>query len=253
MAELRIQVDEDMLAKLQRLAAKDNKTVEEAAAYELKLALDRQLRYLNYAVIDVFTEAARELRIPLGAVIAFAETLVTEYNGEINEVAQEDLAQVLNSGKHVWSIAANLVELFNIEQGGMPVEFRELDILQLLQEVTTQYQVRFQLLSALPMIRADGGRISQVLETCITLLHYSDELVLSARFEQPTLILTLAVPKIVPTKFEDFEQSNTLILARYLVHAHHGTLTVDSDADHELMITIMLPVNAEVAHAEAGN
>ena len=88
------------------------------AAIQHKITLDR-LETANKAKSDFLATMSHELRTPLNHIIGFTELIVDRTFGELNEMQNEYLNDVLTSSHHLLSIINDILDVSKIEAGKM--------------------------------------------------------------------------------------------------------------------------------------
>ncbi len=122
---------------------------------------------------DFLAKVGHEIRTPMNAIIGFAELMLEERLGPINNPKyREYLGDIRASGLHVVSLVNDLLDLSKIEAGRMELHFAASDInaivigcVGLIQPQATQLRVlvRSQLAAKLPNVVADERSIRQIL------------------------------------------------------------------------------------------
>ncbi len=121
---------------------------------------------------------SHELRTPLNAIIGFSQTMLdfpAMYDGvELPEQYRKDMAQILNSGKHLLSIINDILDLSKVDAGKLDLEIQAVDIGPVIKGVLStavglvgDKADRVKLLQdvpdPLPMVQGDPLRLRQVL------------------------------------------------------------------------------------------
>ncbi len=81
------------------------------------MRLAEDLRQANKAKSNFLANVSHELRTPLNAILGFSEVLLEEYFGKLNEKQKEYVKNILESGKHLFSLINNILSLSKIEAG----------------------------------------------------------------------------------------------------------------------------------------
>ncbi|HRE21588.1 MAG TPA: PAS domain S-box protein [Rhabdaerophilum sp.] len=121
---------------------------------------------------DFLTKISHEIRTPMNAIIGFAEVMMEERLGPIdNPKYKEYLGDIRTSGKHVVSLVNDLLDLAKIEAGRMEMQFASTDLnaivascVGIIQPQANQNRVlvRSQLAQKLPPVVADERSIRQI-------------------------------------------------------------------------------------------
>ncbi len=121
---------------------------------------------------DFLTKISHEIRTPMNAIIGFAEVMMEERLGPIDQPKyKEYLGDIRTSGKHVVSLVNDLLDLAKIESGRMEMQFGSTDLnaivsssVGIIQPQANQNRVlvRMQLAQKLPPVVADERSIRQI-------------------------------------------------------------------------------------------
>lgn len=164
--------DEDDIKVLQGVADQIAIAIENARAYELEREAARQLRQAEEMRRRFLAHMSHELREPLNNIIGFSRLILKGIDGPISERQRGDLEIVHANGQHLLGLINDLLDVAQIEAGLMELEFKEVDLGDLIQSVmaTTSalvrdkdIQLRQEVHPNLPLIEADGARLRQVL------------------------------------------------------------------------------------------
>ena len=256
MPKLEIEISEEALAKLQRLAEKEGKPIAELAAQEFEIAMERHPRYLDCTAWELMASMVHEHRQSLNAIIGFSRVILRGIDGQISDALREDMVTIYQSGIRVRKGLIEILDLAKIEYGKLVEGFSEVDLLDFLQAHVHGNGLHFTMLSSLPMIMADQFRLGQVLTGIITFFAVPQEVALSVYATNAEVIFQLegGLPKNdLYDPIAAYLESHEWIINRYIIAAHKGTLTVDDSRLPQLTFTITLPINREVSDAEAGN
>ena len=121
---------------------------------------------------DFLANMSHELRTPLNHIIGFTELVLDKDFGDLNEVQQEYLNDVLQSSKHLLSLINDILDLSKVESGKLNLELSEIYLNKLIEAsinmVKEQSMKRNLALSMdskeLPeRINADERKIKQIL------------------------------------------------------------------------------------------
>jgi signal transduction histidine kinase len=166
-----------------RLAARDH-TEEERSEEILKLsealfAQDIELLRNNEKLgkieklkNDFIEKMSRELRTPLNAIIEAIITVLANENEHLSDGAKGMLRQALNDGTSFLRTLSNILDLWRIKQGELPVEPQEVNFREVVEEAIFSVQdalegkeleIRKEIREPLPKIRTDLAKVNQVL------------------------------------------------------------------------------------------
>ena len=125
------------------------------------------------AKTDFLAQVSHEIRTPLSAVLGFAEAMMEERFGPIgNERYRDYLKDIHASGKHVMSLADDLLDLSKIESGKLELAFAPVDANSVIRECVSLMQpqaarerviLRVSLYERLPHVMVDERSLKQVM------------------------------------------------------------------------------------------
>ena len=144
---------------------------------ELKQAR-RQADHAASAKTDALARLSHEIRIPLNAMLGFAEVMIEERFGPLgNERYAEYMKDIRASGERVIAIVDDLLELARIESGQIDLTFAKLQLNEVVEQCVAALQpqanrariiMRSSLAQQLPAISADAPALRQIVESLIT-------------------------------------------------------------------------------------
>ncbi len=250
------------LAAIEITRKRAEKDLERALAASIQLRAEAEAA--NRTKSEFLATMSHELRTPLTAIIGFSEILEDRTFGPMNERQMRSVGHVLSSGRHLFELINQILDLSKIESGKMELKVSPVNIRHLLQgslgmikeksmkhglEVSLKIepedlvheipvdelklkQIMFNLLSNAAKFTPDGGRIS---------VH---ALVLENRLEISVTDTGIGIdPADQERIFDAFEQVDSsygrkqsgtglgLALTRKLVEMHHGRIRVESKGD----------------------
>ncbi|MDY7033606.1 MAG: ATP-binding protein [Thermodesulfobacteriota bacterium] len=91
----------------------------------------------NLAKSQFLANMSHELRTPLNHIIGFTELIVDKKFGDLNEVQEEYLNDVLHSSRHLLSLINDILDLSKIESGKLELECTNVEIKTLLEQSIT--------------------------------------------------------------------------------------------------------------------
>ncbi len=117
---------------------------------------------------------SHELRTPLNAVLGYTSMVMEDVRDDqfSRESCVDDLTRVENAGQHLLSMINNILDLAKIEAGRMELEFHEVELKHLLQQVEdsvlplirgSQNQLEVELNAHTDMVVLDPTKLRQVL------------------------------------------------------------------------------------------
>jgi signal transduction histidine kinase len=82
---------------------------------------------------EFLANMSHELRTPLNHIIGFTELVVDKKFGELNEIQEEYLGDVLNSSQHLLSLINDILDISKVEAGKFKLESSEVNLKLLLE------------------------------------------------------------------------------------------------------------------------
>jgi signal transduction histidine kinase len=168
--ERQILMYESRLEEKVSLLAHRTTTLQETT--EQALQLSREARAANRAKSEFLANMSHELRTPLNHIIGFTELVVDKNFGELTEIQEEYLSDVLESSRHLLSLINDILDLSKVEAGKLGVQLSTVDPRGLLEnsfavikEKAISHGTRLTLdLDGLPdAIRVDERKLKQIL------------------------------------------------------------------------------------------
>ncbi|MDZ7587685.1 MAG: ATP-binding protein, partial [Parasphingorhabdus sp.] len=240
--------------------------------------IEAALRERNEALIEAdamkgkfLANMSYEFRTPLTSIGGFAEMLDSGLAGDLSEQAQDYVKAIMQSVKRLTAQIENVLDLSQIEAGALPIAKEKIDLKKFVEATAKSFATQIaekrlelvlQLDETLGSIMADRNRLGQAL------WHIIENAVLYTPAEGRILIngtgdlrsATINISDNGPGMsagmqsrvFDSFARSREqgggkihsglgLPLARQLVAAHGGTLTLTSEAGQGTLVTIELP------------
>jgi signal transduction histidine kinase len=215
------------------------------------------------AKTELLAGMSHELRTPLTAIIGYAEILLYEYFGPVNERQRQQLDIVLRCSHHLLELINDILDIAKIEAGRVELEYGAVDLgvlarhsLVLMRETAARRRIRLDARVAddAPVtLGADERRVKQVLfnllSNAIKFTPEGGSVELSVRRAGAEAEVTVTDTGIgIPAGereriFESFYQIKRpgagkvagsglgLALARQIVELHGGTIRAESDGE----------------------
>jgi len=126
----------------------------------------------NRAKSDFLANMSHELRTPLNHVIGFTELVVEKRCGNLNEMQEEYLKDVLQSSQHLLSLINDILDLSKVEAGKLELEMTNIHLPMLLEnslgmvkEKALKHRIRLSMdMDGIPdMIQADERKLKQIM------------------------------------------------------------------------------------------
>jgi PAS domain S-box-containing protein len=125
------------------------------------------------AKTDFLAHVSHEIRTPLHAILGFAEVMMEERFGPIgNDRYRDYLKDIHASGRHITSLADDLLDLSKIESGKLELAFAPVDVNSLIRECVSLMQpqaareriiMRVSLFDRLPRVMVDERSLRQIM------------------------------------------------------------------------------------------
>lgn len=132
----------------------------------------RQAERATSAKADILGRISHEVRMPLNAIIGFADVMIEERFGTLgNERYVEYMKDIRASGQRVIAIIDDLLDLSRIESGKMELSFASQDLNSMVEQCVAVMQpqanreriiIRTSLAHSLPTVKADARALRQI-------------------------------------------------------------------------------------------
>ena len=244
--------------------------------------VERALRDRNQALetadklkTEFLANVSYELRTPLNVIIGFAEVLVNEYFGKLNERQLEYGHDILNSSHHLLALINDILDLASIEAGRLELEPEDVDLPTVLESVLAlvreraqkqRLQVELDCPADIGVFEADERRIKQVVfhlvSNSVKFTPPGGKVVVMARRDGEEVHLAVRDTGIGIAKedqqlvFESFQRGSNasgqhsvglgLSLVKRFVELHGGRVEIASEPNHGTTITCALPASQQL-------
>jgi PAS domain S-box-containing protein len=165
-------LDDDDLDLFRAALTASGSALQIARLYALQRETAERLAEVDRLKTQFLANMSHELRTPLNSIIGFSRVILKGIDGPVNDLQQQDLTSIYNSGQHLLGLINDILDVSRIEAGKMELAFDEVSLPEIFDGVlsTTRGLVKdknIQLVrnlpADLPTVRADGTRIRQVL------------------------------------------------------------------------------------------
>jgi signal transduction histidine kinase len=121
---------------------------------------------------DFIEKMSRELRTPLNSIIEAIIQVLAGENEALSNSAQESLRHALDEGTAFLRTLQNILDLWRLKQGELPVEIQEVNFREVVEEAIFSVQdtlsdkpvrIEKQLVQPFPRIRTDLAKVNQIL------------------------------------------------------------------------------------------
>jgi PAS domain S-box-containing protein len=269
------------IAMVETVANQVALAVENARAYEELQKTAEQLEEMDRLKTQFLANMSHELRTPLNSIIGFSRVILKGIDGPITEQQRTDLTSIYNNGQHLLGMINDILDISKIEAGKMELVFEPVDVQQIISGVVSTavalvkdkpIELRQEVDPTLPIIRADGTRVRQVVlnllsnaakfteEGEITLRAWADEDQITISVKDTGIGIS---PENQTTIFEEFRQVDAsttrrtggtglgLAISRHFVEMHNGRIWVESEPGVGSTFTFTLPMTGPAPVAES--
>jgi len=121
---------------------------------------------------DFIEKMSRELRTPLNGIIESIISVLAGENESLSDTAKENLRHALDDGTAFLRTLQNILDLWRIKQGELPIESQEVNFREVVEEAIFSVQdtlgdkpvsIEKRIIEPLPKIRADLAKLNQIL------------------------------------------------------------------------------------------
>ncbi len=272
--------DADDVSALQNVANQITIALENARAYAVEREAAKRLRELDRSKRRFLVNMSHELRTPLTNIIGFSRLMLKGIDGPLTEQQQNDLQIIYHNGQHLLGLINDLLDISHIEAGLMELEFREVNLADLIHSVMAtasalvrdkDIELHQEIAPDLPRVQADATRIRQVLLRLLAnAAKFTEQgaiIVRSWSADGQVLVSVSDNGMGIPLDdqeriFQQFDQGNLengrrngaglgLALSKEFVEMHGGRIWVESEVEKGSTFTFTLPLQPD-SPAETG-
>jgi signal transduction histidine kinase len=170
MVELKTMINNAL--REQELSIRNRKLVESLQRSNSSLEdANRALAKASRAKSDFLAKMSHELRTPLNVVIGFAELMLDEVPGKVNEEQRQCLDDIMTSGRHLLGLINEVLDLSKVEAGKVELRLQNIALSEVVESVTSammavisqrRQNLDVDLDQGLPLVQADEARLRQV-------------------------------------------------------------------------------------------
>jgi len=170
MSELKTMINNAL--REQELLVKNRKLVDSLQRSNTSLErTNKALEQASRAKSDFMAKMSHELRTPLNVIIGFAELMLDQVPGEVNEEQRQCLDDIFSSGQHLLGLINDILDLSKIESGKVELKLANIALPTLIESVRSAMMpilvrggqsLDVKLEEGLPLVRADEARLRQV-------------------------------------------------------------------------------------------
>ncbi|MCX7681602.1 MAG: GAF domain-containing protein [Anaerolineae bacterium] len=265
-------VPQDELEFIELIGANLSVALESAFLYQNALETAEKLKEMDRLKSQFLANMSHELRTPLNSIIGFSRVILKGIDGPLTEMQRTDLEAVYNSGQHLLSLINNILDISKIQAGKMEINIVDTDLRDIIKSVMSTavglvkdkpIELQQVVPENLPIIRADAGRIRQVLLNIVgNAAKFTERGFIRLEAEAtPTEVIIkvsdsgIGIPQDkLTTIFEEFTQvdgSSTravggtglgLAISRNFVEMHGGRIWAESTVGKGSTFYVALPI-----------
>jgi K+-sensing histidine kinase KdpD len=223
---------------------------------------------------DFTAMIAHDLRSPLASIMGAAEMIDAGVLGAVNEEQQRWLRKITATGHKLVALVSDFLDLSKIEAGHIDIHSEEVHLNELLSSVLESYvplakdkgvSLRNSSAPSLPAVHADPRRIDQVLTNLVSnAIKFTNEggiIEVGARLTDEAGVQVYVKDTGVGIRkdeigslFEKYRQTKSgktsphkgtglgLVIAKMIVEAHGGKITVESEEGRGTTFSFSLPL-----------
>jgi signal transduction histidine kinase len=221
---------------------------------------------------DFIEKMSRELRTPLNSIIEAIISVLTGENDALSEAAKTALRGALDEGSAFLRTLQNILDLWKIKQGELPVETQDVNFRELVDEAIFSTQdsigdkplrIETELVEPFPRLRTDLTKLNQILFLLLdNAAKFTPEgrIVVRGRVSEGTLQVAIEDEGIgichddqqfVFDEFFQVDESSSqkyrgaglgLTLVRDLITLLNGEVSISSDVGHGTTIAFTIPL-----------
>lgn len=172
---LRIKRLHEELARESQTARKTSEQLE--LQQRVLKSMSTQLMQASHLKYEFIVNMSHALRTPLNVIIGFSEMLQDELVGSLNERQSKYVGNVLESARELQRLISNIVDVFKIETGKVPLETTEFSLEEAIESAVSAFEntrrdkkirVSVSVEPAVARIHADPQKLATILENLLS-------------------------------------------------------------------------------------
>ena len=231
-----------------------------------------EIKRLERVKSEFVANVSHELRTPLASILGYSELLLHKRPGPLTEVQKEFIHTILESSKRLKLLVDDLLDISRIDVGNFRMRMDDVNLdeiirngLELIKPVAAKASVAIVALlpARLPLIEADGERISQVIDNLLSnAVKFSNaggRVYVEASDEDAGVNISvrdegIGIPEEeIPFLFSRFYRATNadqnsrsgtglgLYISKAIIDAHGGRIAVESRRGHGTAFRVWLP------------
>ena len=264
---------------LEAIRERDNQTVKLNEQLEQRVTEAEQARAeaerSNQVKSAFLASMSHELRTPLNAVINFTKFVAQGDLGEVNDEQKDMLMEVVDSGRHLLHLINDVLDMSKIESDALTLFVQDnVDVSEIIDTVVKSGEVLIQdkdielrkvVPDDLPLIRADGQRVRQILTNLMSnAIKFTVEghIEVHASYTDDSITITVKDTGAGIAKadfesiFDAFKQTEQgmltgggtglgLPISKSLAEVHGGKIVLDSEVGKGSTFQLVIPIKSE--------
>ncbi|MDM8565295.1 ATP-binding protein [Candidatus Halobeggiatoa sp. HSG11] len=235
-----------------------------------------KLEELNKLKDEFLANTSHELRTPLNGIIGIAESLLDGVAGELNQLTQNNLTMIANSGKRLSTLINDILDFSKLKHREIELQLKPVSLQAMAKVVIFLSKTslgKLQLINSipkeLPSVHADENRLEQILYNlignAIKFTEYGKIEITAELIQDEWMQITISdtgigIAKDKLTKiFQSFEQEDGsterkyggtglgLTITKQLVELHGGKIWIESQVGVGSKFSFTLPISKSVA------
>jgi signal transduction histidine kinase len=255
---------EDEMAAISSIANQITLALENARLSKEQEKTIVQLMEVDRLKSEFLTSMSHELRTPLNSIIGFADVLLQGIDGDLNDMAVNDIRLIHSSGQHLLALINDVLDLSKIEASKMELVCEPINVTTAIKDVLAAssslvknkpVEILVDVGPSLPPINADRLRFNQILLNLVSNAAKFTEkgsITLKAEMQESApdkmLISVIDTGIGIPAEkidaiFDRFRQADSsttrqyggtglgLAICKQLIEMHGGEIWLESEVD----------------------
>ncbi len=163
---------EEEVAAVEAVADQVARALENARLSKEQEKTIEQLKEVDRLKSEFLTSMSHELRTPLNSIIGFADVMLQGIDGDLPDLAMNDIKLIYNSGQHLLALINDVLDLSKIEAERMELILEEVNLAETMRDVLSassslvkdkSIEIKTDTVDGLPPVWADKLRLNQIL------------------------------------------------------------------------------------------